>query len=365
LEPLTASARRGKRWSREMTRPVFLESEMRFIKALLALFLLVVAATCGKNETGPTGAGGGGGGKPVKIGFIVKQPEEPWFQLEWKFAEQAAKEDGFELIKIGAPDGEKVSQAIQSLSVNGAQGFIICTPQTTLGPAIVSDAKERGLKVIAVDDQFVGADKKPMTNVHYLGISARKIGESVGHALVAEMKKRNWAEADTALCVVTFEELETARDRTNGAMDAVKADAPGLRQFKTPQKTSDLPGAMDASLSLLTQQGGVKHWLICGMNDSAVMGAVRATESRGFKAEDVIGIGINGTECIGEFERPTPTGFFASALLSAKQHGHDTAHMMYQWIKEGKEPPLDTRTVGVMINRDNFKQVLKEQGIRD
>ena len=31
----------------------------------------------------------------VKIAFVVKQPEEPWFQDEWKFAEQAAKEKGF------------------------------------------------------------------------------------------------------------------------------------------------------------------------------------------------------------------------------------------------------------------------------
>ena len=27
----------------------------------------------------------------IKIGFLVKQPEEPWFQLEWKFADQAAR----------------------------------------------------------------------------------------------------------------------------------------------------------------------------------------------------------------------------------------------------------------------------------
>ena len=39
----------------------------------------------------------------VKIGFLVKQPEEPWFQDEWKFAEAAAKEKGFTLVKIGAP----------------------------------------------------------------------------------------------------------------------------------------------------------------------------------------------------------------------------------------------------------------------
>ena len=44
---------------------------------------------------------------PVKIGFLVKQAEEPWFQDEWRFAEQAAKEKGFALVKIGLPNGEK------------------------------------------------------------------------------------------------------------------------------------------------------------------------------------------------------------------------------------------------------------------
>ncbi|MGN6666386.1 MAG: arabinose ABC transporter substrate-binding protein, partial [Trinickia sp.] len=48
----------------------------------------------------------------VKIGFLVKQPEEPWFQDEWKFAEMAAKKDGFTLVKIGATSGEKVMSAI-------------------------------------------------------------------------------------------------------------------------------------------------------------------------------------------------------------------------------------------------------------
>jgi hypothetical protein len=39
--------------------------------------------------------------------------------------------------------------------------------------------------------------------------------------------------------------------------------------------------------------------------------------------------------------------------------------MLYRWIKDGVEPPLDTRTVGTFITRENFRQVLKEQGIRE
>jgi L-arabinose transport system substrate-binding protein len=312
-----------------------------------------------------------GTGKPasdqgaIKLGFIVKQPEEPWFQLEWKFADAAAAQDGFDLIKIGATDGEKVLDAIDNLAANGAKGFVICTPDTRLGPAIVARAKSQNLKLIAVDDQFIGSDGNPMADVHYLGISAHKIGQSVGQALAGEMKKRGWPQDGTAVCVVTFDELATARDRTGGAVESLKAAGfPDAKIFTAPQKTSDIPGAFDAVNILLTQQPDVKHWLICGMNDSAVLGAVRATEGRGFKADDVIGIGINGTDCIVEFEKTAPTGFFASELLSAKQHGFQTSDMLYKWVKDGTEPPLDTRTTGVLINRDNYQQVLKDQGIR-
>jgi L-arabinose transport system substrate-binding protein len=302
---------------------------------------------------------------PVKIGFLVKQPEEPWFQLEWRFADQAAKDLGFTLVKIGATDGEKVLAAIDNLAAGGAQGFIICTPDTRLGPGIVAKARANNLKLISVDDQFIGANGQPMKNVHHLGISASKIGEDVGRTLAEEMKKRGWSAADTAVCAVTFDELATAKERTDGATAAlIAAGFPKEKIYKAPQRTSDIPGAFNAVNVLLTQKPGVKHWLVFGMNDNAVLGAVRALEGGGFAPESSIGIGINGTDCIVELEKAKPTSFYGSMLLSAKQHGYKTSEMMYKWIKNGVEPPLDTRTVGVLITRENFRQVLKEQGIR-
>ncbi len=85
--------------------------------------------------------GRGPGAEEVKIGFIVKQPEEPWFQDEWKFASQAAKDKGFTLVKIGAQSGDKVITAIDNLAAQKAQGFVICTPDVKLGPGIVAKAK--------------------------------------------------------------------------------------------------------------------------------------------------------------------------------------------------------------------------------
>ena len=37
--------------------------------------------------------------------------------------------------------------------------------------------------------------------------------------------------------------------------------------------------------------------------------------------------------------------------------------MMYRWIKDDVTPPLDTRTTGTLITRENFERVLREEGI--
>lgn len=60
----------------------------------------------------------------------------------------------------------------------------------------------------------------------------------------------------------------------------------------------------------------VKHWLIVGMNDSTVLGGVRATEGQGFKAADIIGIGINGVDAVSELSKAQATGFYGSLLPS-------------------------------------------------
>ena len=47
-------------------------------KGFLGAGLAALAAACGRRDAAS-----------VKIGLIVKQPEEPWFQTEWRFAERA------------------------------------------------------------------------------------------------------------------------------------------------------------------------------------------------------------------------------------------------------------------------------------
>lgn len=331
--------------------------------SVLLLAVLAGVVGCKKKETTASEPGAVAG--KVKVGFLVKQPEEPWFQYEWRGADKAAAQHGFETIKLGVADGEKVMAAIDNIAVAGAQGFVICAPDVQLGPAIMARAKQKGLKVVTIDDQFL-TNGKIMTEVPYVGMSASRIGRAQGEALFAEMKKRGWTLDEVGVCAITFEELDTARERTSHSIEALKAAGfPEARIFKVPQKTTDIPGSFDAANILLTQKPDVKRWLILGMNDSAVLGAVRAMEGRGFGPDTAIGIGINGTDCIDELRKSKPTAFFGSMLVSAPSEGFIAAEMLYKWIKDGVEPPLDTRTEGILITRENFEEILKREGITE
>lgn len=301
----------------------------------------------------------------VKIGFVVKQPEEPWFQDEWKYAEQAAKEKGFTLVKIGAPDGGQVLTTIDNLKAQHAQGFIICTPDVKLGPSIVAKAKADGLKLMTVDDRLVDGAGKPIEAVPHMGISASKIGEQVGQAIADEMKKRGWKPEETGALRVSYDQLPTARERTEGAVEALAAAGfPKDNIVNAPQAKTDTENAFNAANIAITQHPDYKHWVAFGLNDEAVLGAVRAAEGRGFSAENIIGVGIGGSKsALNEFSKAQATGFFGSVLISPKRHGYETSVNMYEWIKNDKAPPALTLTTGQLITRANADEIRKEMGL--
>ncbi len=302
---------------------------------------------------------------PVKIGFLVKQAEEPWFQDEWRFADQAARENGFTLVKIGIPNGEKMLSAIDNLAAQKAQGFVICAPDVKLGSAVERAAKRHGLKVMSVDDQLVDGTGKPIASIPHMGISAYEIGKQVGQGLVEEMKARGWKTAEVGALRVAYDQLPTARERTLGALDAIKAAGfPPVNIVEARQAKSDTESAFNAANIAFTKQAGFKHWLIFGMNDEAVLGAVRAAEGRGLRGDSVVAIGIGGSKtALNEFAKPNPTGFYGTVLISPKRHGYETSVDMYKWITQNQQPPAVTLTSGMLMTRSNQADVRAKMGM--
>ncbi|MXN76606.1 substrate-binding domain-containing protein [Burkholderia sp. 4701] len=301
----------------------------------------------------------------VKIGFLVKQPDDPWFQDEWRFAEQAARDRHFTLIKIAAPSGEKVSTALDSLAAQKAQGVILCAPDVKLGPGIAAKAKRAGIRLMSVDDQLVDGRGAPLAGVPHMGISAYKIGQQVGQAIAAETKRRGWNPAEVGIIRLAYDQLPTARERTTGAADALKAAGfPAANVIDAPEMTADTEGAFNAANIALTKHPSFKRWVAFGSNDDTTVGAVRAAEGRGIGADAMVAVGINGSQvALNEFAKPKPTGFYGSILLNPRQHGYDTAVNMYDWITKNQAPPPLALTSGTLITRDNEKQARAALGL--
>lgn len=301
----------------------------------------------------------------IKIGFLVKMPEEGWFQDEWKFAEQAAKEKGFKIVKIGVPNGEAVMSAIDNLAAQQAQGFVICVPDVKLGTAIVNKAKQANLKFSTVDDRLIDGAGKPIEAVPHMGISAFEIGKQVGNGLVAEMKKRGWNMADVGALRISFDELPTAKERTDGVLSVLSAAGfPAANIVNAPQVKTDTESAFNAGNTALLKNQKFKKWIAFGLNDEAALGAVRAAEGKGIKADSMIAIGIGGSaSATSEFAKKEVTAFLGTVLISPKRHGYETAMNMYGWVKDGKAPPALTLTSGKIMYRENQKEVKAEMGL--
>lgn len=300
----------------------------------------------------------------VKIGFLVKQAEEPWFQDEWRYAEQAAKDKGFALVKIGVPNGEKMIAAIDNLAAQKAQGFVICAPDVKLGTAVERAARRNNMKVISVDDRLVDGSGKPIASIPHMGISGYAIGKQVGEGIVAEIKARKWNMAEVGAIRVAYDQLPTAKERTMGAIDALKAAGfVAANVIDAPQAKTDTESAFNAANIALTKKARFKYWVAVGLNDEAVLGAVRAAEGRGIKADSMIGVGIGGAKAAeNELNKPAATGFFGSVMISAKEHGYQTSVNLVNWITGKAVPPAEVQTKGMLMTRANQAEVRKQMG---
>lgn len=301
---------------------------------------------------------------PVKIGFIVKDAQEPWFQDEWKYAEIAAEEKDFTLVKIGASDGEKLLAALDNLGAQGAQGVIACVPDVKLGPAVVAKSKANGLKLMSVDDRLLGTDGSPIEEVHHMGISAFEIGRLVGHSIADEIAQRLWNIGEVYALRISFDELPTAKARTEGATEALlERGFPANQIIDAPQKYGT-EGAFNAANIVIAKSPQVQKWVLFGLNDEAVIGGVRALEGNNIPTESVIGVGIGGTESgLNEFLKQDATGFFGTVMISPKRHGYETALNMYNWIANNQEPPKLIYTSGQLAKRQNYREVQKDMGL--
>lgn len=299
---------------------------------------------------------GTAGAQEVKLGYINKMGDHPWFVSEVAGAKAKATELGSELLVQDVQfDANLTITTMDTYLADGVKGIAIVVPDKALGPVVAKKAKDAGIPLIAVDDDITYEDGSP---VPYVGIDALTIGKQVGAEIARQVKAAGWDKDWSTVRVGSVEDqkADTCMRRNQGAEEAFLAafpDFPKENIVRIPYDNT-MVNAIDVVGTTLTANPQVERWAFFSCNDDGVLGSVRATENAGMAPDAVIGVGIDGSRSCEAFGAGKPTGFRGTMWFDSATHGATAIAALHDNIAKGTALPMVTYMPAILIGAANF-----------
>jgi len=320
--------------------------------------LSLAACSSGKEETPSTN--GGDSGK-IKIYYMQKQATQPYFLGEAEGAKKKAAELGVDLVMVDlGNDTSKTLSSVETAISQKAKGIIIVVPDPSVGPAVVTAAKNANIHLLTSDDQICVDNPKPgecppEKIVPRIGFSGKQMGEEVGKKAAELFKAANWKPEETRIIAAWKQDVTVCTDRVDAALPAFKAaGGPDIQVIKVGTDNTP-PDAQNKVAATVTANKAVKNWIIWGCNDENVVGGVTALENAGYSADNIIGVGINGDYACKAWSAGKKTGTRASLWLAGNEVGALAVQSMYDKIKNNKEFQREAYAKTTMVTPDTYK----------
>jgi len=291
----------------------------------------------------------------IKIGYINKMGEHPWFVAEVAGAKAEAGKLGVSFMSQDVHfDANLALTTFDTMVGDGVKAIAIVVPDKALGPVVAEKAEKAGIRLIAVDDDIYTSDKKM---VPYVGMNAENIGRQAGAEDARIYKAEGWDKfTDVRLGSIEDEKADTCMRRNRGAEAAFLEAVPGFDKANIVRIPYDnhMESAVTAVTTTLTAHPEAKHWIFYSCNDDGVLGGVRATENQDFQPNDVIGVGIDGSRACDAFGPGKPTGFRGTMYIDSGKEGAQAIDLLVASLKDNTPLPLTTYVKADLITADNF-----------
>jgi L-arabinose transport system substrate-binding protein len=265
----------------------------------------------------------------VKMGYINKMGEHPWFVAEVAGAKAEAGKLGVNLMTQDVQfDANLALTTFDTMVGDGVKAIAIVVPDKALGPVVAEKAEKAGIRLIAVDDDIYTRDKKM---VPYVGMNAEAIGHQVGAELAKIYKTEGWDKSnDVKLGSIEDQKADTCMRRNRGAEAAFLEANPSFNKADIVRIPYDnhMESAVTAVTTTLTAHPEAKRWIFYSCNDDGVLGGVRATENQGLAPSDVIGVGIDGSRACDAFGGGKPTGFRGTMYIDSAKEGAQAIQLL-------------------------------------
>ena len=246
------------------------------------------------------------------IGYITKSATNAGWMMINQGAEDAAKEEGVNLVAVGpAFQGDLSSQleVFENLVAQGAKAIGIAPVDSAGVAPAVNDAMASGIPIIAID---TGVSRAEVTS--FVATDNYAVAKVQG-AIAATLVK----DGDSVIYVTGNQAQSTGQERRNGFMEAFAAARPGSKVLEVPTEWNSQQ-AQEGVEAVLNANGDVK--MIVNAWDGGTMGAKAALENLGYSAGDVKLVGFDGA------------GDAIAAMDEGWVHA-DTAQMLYQMGYQG------------------------------
>lgn len=291
----------------------------------------------------------------IKMGYINKMGEHPWFVSEVGGAKAEAGKLGVNLMTQDVQfDANLALTTFDTMVGDGVKAIAIVVPDKALGPVVAEKAEKAGIRLIAVDDDIYTSDKKM---VPYVGMNAETIGRQVGSELAKIYKLEGWDKSnDVRIGSIEDQKADTCMRRNRGAEAAFLEAVPGFDKNNIVRIPYDnhMESAVTAVTTTLTAHPEAKRWIFYSCNDDGVLGGVRATENQGMAPGDVIGVGIDGSWACDAFGSGRPTGFRGTMYINSAKEGAQAIDLLVASLKNNTPLPVTTYVTADLVSPANF-----------
>jgi ABC-type sugar transport system substrate-binding protein len=282
----------------------------------------------------------------AKVGFLVHDLTNPFWNTQARGAKEKAEELGIELVVLDAQvDPAREIDAWENWITEGVDGIMISCVDEEASKAYAKRAQEKGIYVVAAVHPLEGADASLQNDEYKYGfIAGEEAGRWINEKLGGEAEFPILSADVTAFVI----------PRSDGIRDGVLSVAPKAK-LVARQDAFQTETGMTITESILQAHPNVK--LICGMNDSGALGAYEAVRAAGKDSDDFF---ISGTDATTEACKRIKEGgiFRATVDMAPYNSGKREVEMIYNMIN-GVEFEHHQKINNVLVTTENVDEYLK------
>jgi L-arabinose transport system substrate-binding protein len=332
--------------------------------ALSAVIVLALASGASSNSARTTGATQAARHQadPINIAYLTKQlASVSFFTAQSKILSKLAPKYGAVVKTQDLGDQSNGDQAITILDTaiaGGADAIVITVPTTAIGPTVIRKAQAAKIPMVALFDQIKSASGKPLP---FIGLSDKQFGQTAGKAAAKLYPKMKWPKstlATTKIAVIEDNTVPACVDRQKGAVSAFLAGVKGFPRKNVIHVSfnNSLQGAITSMTTAKTAHPEVTNWVVFSCSDDGVAGGVRALQSSGVPAANILGWGQSAIHACEEFKKKA-SGYRGSTFIDQTTISKIVLSELRAAVK-GKALPKNTSVPPALVTKANYKKYM-------